>query len=91
MEPDITPEESTPPDCTEPKSEDARVSSKPKVKKEKKEKSSKPADVKYRMTFLMGRPFQGEYHAKGESILVDELIFKAYGHRRKEFSFKAEK
>lgn len=74
----------------ESKDEDARVSSESGEKSKKKKKNVKPKDVKYRMTFLIGRPFQGEYRPKGESIIVDELIFKTYQHRVNEFSFTAE-
>lgn len=76
----------------EPKDEGVRVSSKSKGKKKKKSKPSAetPKAVKYRMTFLVSRPFQGGMYKKGDVILVDEHIKKSYEHRENEFKFDAE-
>lgn len=67
---------------------EVRVSSKSEERRMEIQKSAQPESVKkYRMTFIMGRPFQGKYYKQQESIEVDEHIFKAYRHRTKEFSF----
>ena len=75
----------------ESKDEDVRAFSKPRIRRKKQlVKSAPPKAVKYRMTFIVSRPFQGGMYKKGDVIIVEEHIKTSYEHRINEFKFDAE-
>jgi hypothetical protein len=56
-------------------------SEKKRVELSKDSTSRQSEDVKYRLTFLVGQMFKGEYYKKGTVKEVPEWVAKAYSKR----------
>lgn len=70
---------------------DSSTATKPKSSSRSKRRVAPSAlneGVKFRLTFLMDQSFKGTFYRKGESLEVEEHVFKAYKGRVNSLQFE---